>query len=143
MPVIVERHAGSLDATLVAELGRLYTDTPDFANAASAQEVLADAVADGDVLYAGLFNGKHIAAALIRGAGETRHMQYLAVHPATRGRGVASRLVAEIRHQEAALGAEWIEADFDITQEGIPEMLLSMGFIPHGPEGHYRASTRD
>ena len=143
MPVLVERHTASLDSTLVAELGRLYTDTPDFANAASAQEVLADAVAHGDVLYAGLFNGKHIAAALVRGEGPTRHMQYLAVHPATRGRGVASRLVAEIRHQEAATGAEWIEADFDISQEGIPEMLLSMGFIPHGGDGHYRAATRD
>lgn len=143
MPVIVERHAGSLDSTLLEELGRLYSDTPDFANAASAREVLADAVADGDVLYAALFNGKHIGAALLRGEGPTRHMQYLAVHPATRGRGVASRLVAEIRRLEAETGAEWVEADFDITQEGIPEMLLSMGFIPHGADGHYRAATRD
>lgn len=143
MPVLVERHTTSLDAPLLAELGRLYSDTPDFANAASAQEVLAEAVADGDVLYAGLFNGKHIAAALIRGNGPTRHLHYLAVHPATRGRGVASRLVAEIRRQEGALGADWIEADFDTTQEGIPEMLLSMGFIPHGPDGHFRAGTRD
>lgn len=143
MPVIVERHAGSLDSTLLEELGRLYSDTPDFANAASAREVLSDAVADGDVLYAALFNGKHIGAALIRGEGATRHMQYLAVHPATRGRGVASRLVAEIRRLEAETGADWVEADFDITQEGIPEMLLSMGFIPHGLDGHYRAATRD
>lgn len=143
MPVIVERHTGSLDSTLLEELGRLYTDTPDFANAASAREVLSDAVADGDALYAALFNGKHIAAALLRGEGATRHMQYLAVHPATRGRGVASRLVAEIRRLEAEKGADWVEADFDITQEGIPEMLLSMGFIPHGADGHYRAATRD
>ncbi|HEX4869899.1 MAG TPA: acetyl-CoA sensor PanZ family protein [Moraxellaceae bacterium] len=143
MPVLVERHTAALDPVLVAELGRLYTDTPDFASPASAQAVLQDAVAGGDVLYAGLFNGKHIAAALLRGNGATRHLHYLAVHPATRGRGVASRLVAEIRRIEGADGADWIEADFDTTQEGIPEMLLSMGFIPHGPLGHFRAATRD
>ena len=143
MPVLVERHTAPLDAALITELGRLYQDSPDFSSAASAQAVLHDAVETGDVLYAGLFNGKHIAAALIRGTGPTRHLHYLAVHPATRQRGVAGRLVDEIRRTEAAQGAEWIEADFDTSQEGIPEMLLSMGFIPHGAEGHFRASTRD
>lgn len=143
MPVLIERATAPLEPALVQELARLYADTPDFSSPASAQAVIQEAVAEGDRLYLGLFNGKHIAAALIRGEGATRHLHYLAVHPATRGRGVASRLVAELRHMEAGSGAEWLEADFDISREGIPEMLLAMGFIPHGPQGHYRASARD
>ena len=60
-----------------------------------------------------------------------------------RDSALVNGVIDEIRRTEAAQGAEWIEADFDTSQEGIPEMLLSMGFIPHGAEGHFRASTRD
>ncbi len=30
-----------------------------------------------------------------------------------------------------------LEADFDLSQEGVPDMLLALGFIPHG-QGNYR-----
>ena len=143
MPVLVERATAPLDQALVDELARIYTDSPDFASPQAAQAVLMDAVAAGDVLYAAVFNGRHIAAVLVRGQGATRHLRYLNVHPATRGRGVAARLVEEVRRLEAEKGAEWLEADFDVTREGIPEMLLAMGFIPHGTTGHYRARLID
>lgn len=143
MPVLVERATAPLDQVLVDELARIYTDSPDFASPQAAQSVVLDAVASGDVLYAAVFNGRHIAAVLVRGQGATRHLRYLNVHPATRGRGVAVRMVEEVRRLEAEQGAEWLETDFDATREGIPEMLLAMGFIPHGTTGHYRARLVD
>lgn len=137
MPVAVEVAASPLAATLADELRRVYVDYPAFASAEAAVAVLQEAVVAGDILYTGLFNKRHIAAVLVRGEGETRHMRYLSVHAATRGRGVAERLVAEVRRLEAERGTQWLEADFDLSQEGVPEMLLALGFIPHG-EGNYR-----
>ncbi|MFZ5561495.1 MAG: acetyl-CoA sensor PanZ family protein [Pseudomonadota bacterium] len=138
MPVAVEIAAAPLPESLAAELARIYADFPDFASPAAAVAVLRDAVAGGDTLYTGVFNQRHIAAVLVRGEGETRHLRYLAVHPATRGRGVAERLVAEVRRLEAERGTQWLEADFDHSREGVPEMLLALGFIPHGDQGNYR-----
>lgn len=138
MPVAVELAAAPLDEGLAAELVRIYEDSPDFTSGEAALAVLRDAVAAGDSLYTGVFNKRHIAAVLVRGEGETRHLRYLAVHPATRGRGVAERLVGEVRRLEAERGTTWLEADFDLSQEGVPDMLLAMGFIPHGSGGNYR-----
>jgi GNAT superfamily N-acetyltransferase len=137
MPVAVELVTHPLPEPLAAELVRTYADSPDFASPEAAVEVLRDAVAGGDSLYSGVFNNRHIAAVLVRGEGETRHLRYLAVHPATRGRGVAERLVSEVRRLEAERGTHWLEADFDLNREGISDMLLAMGFIPHG-QGNYR-----
>jgi GNAT superfamily N-acetyltransferase len=137
MPVVVERARAPLDETLAAELARIYVDSPDFTSPEAAAAVLRDAVADGDVLYMGLFNARHIAAVLVRGSGETRYLRYLGVHPATRGRGVAERLVAEVRRLEAERGAHWLVADFDLSRQGVTDMLLALGFIPHG-QGNYR-----
>lgn len=138
MPVLVSVAAAPLSSHIAADLEKVYADSPEFASAAAATQVLADAVSDGDTLYVGVFNGHYIAAVLVRGESETRHMRYLCVHQATRGRGVAERLVEEVRRLELERKTRWLEADFDLTQEGVPEMLLAMGFIPHGQEGHYR-----
>lgn len=138
MPVVVETASAPLDRELAGELLRIYSDSPDFTAPETAVAVLADALANGDTLYTGVFNQRHIAAVLVRGEGPTRYLRYLGVHPATRGRGVAERLVAEVRRLEAERGTEWLEAGFDLKQEGVPDMLLAMGFIPHGEAGNYR-----
>lgn len=137
MPVAVEVAAAPLSPALETELTRIYTDYPGFASVAAAIEVLRDAVAAGDTLYTAEFNARHIGAVLVRGEGEVRHMRYLCVHDATRGRGVAERLVAEMRRLELERGTKWLEADFDLSQEGVPDVLLALGFIPHG-ESVYR-----
>lgn len=142
MPVVVERAPTPLPAALSADLPRIYTAAPGFASPEAAAEVVRDAVAHGDTLYTGLFNGHYIAAVLIRGEGPTRHLRHMCVHPATRGRGVAERLVAEVRRMEAENGTEWLEADFDVNQEGVKEMLMALGFIPHG-SGNYRCRVAD
>jgi len=139
MPVLVTVAAPPLSPQIAADLGKVYADSPEFSSAAAGVRVLADALSDGDTLYLGVFNGHYIAAVLVRGETETRHMRYLCVHQATRGRGVAERLVEEVRRLELEHSTRWLEADFDLTQEGVPEMLLAMGFIPHGPQGNYRS----
>lgn len=137
MPVAVETLSFPLSASTADELARIYEDSPEFADPAEALAALAQAVEAGSTLYAGVFNSRHIAAVLVGGEGETRHMRYLCVHAATRGRGVAERLVAEVRRLEGSRGAEWLEAHFNLEQPGISDMLLALGFIPHG-EGHCR-----
>lgn len=139
MPVIVSVAAAPLSAQIAADMEKVYADSSEFASGAAAAQVLSDAVSDGDTLYLGVFNGHYISAVLVRGEGENRFMRYLCVHQATRGRGVAERLVAEVRRLEKENGTRWLAADFDLTQEGIPEMLLDLGFIPHGEGGTYRA----
>lgn len=142
MPVAVAAVSAPLAADLLQDLQRVYVDYPVFATPDDALAVLQQGVAAGGTLYTGLFNARHIAAVLVVGEDEVRGMRYLSVHQATRGRGVAERLVAEVRRLEAERGARWLEADFDLSQDGIPEMLLALGFIPHG-EGNYRCRLQD
>lgn len=137
MPVAIEVAVAPLAPLLESELARVYADYPGTASPAEVLAAVRDELAAGATLYTGVFNARHIAAMLVCGAGETRHMRYLCVHDATRGRGVAERLLAEVRRREAAGGAHWLEADFDLTQDGVPEMLLALGFIPH-EGGNYR-----
>lgn len=139
MPVLVSVATAPLAPQVMADMEKVYGDSPEFASGAAAAAVLADATNDGDTLYLGVFNGHNISAVLVRGESDSRAMRYLCVHYATRGRGVAERLVAEVRRLEQERGTRWLEADFDLTQEGVPEMLLDLGFIPHGETGRYRA----
>lgn len=138
MPVIVESFRQALPAEVGAQLSRVYRDSPEFESGEAAVAALAAALAAGATLYTGFFNQRHIAAILAEGEGPHRQLRYLCVHPATRGRGVAERLMAEARRLQGEVGVEYLEADFDLSQEGVPEMLLALGFIPHGEAGIYR-----
>ena len=142
MPVAIEVTVAPLDPVLEGELARVYADYPGTASPAEVLTAVRAALAAGATLYTGVFDARHIAAMLVCGEGETRHMRYLCVHDATRGRGVAERLLAEVRRREAAGGSHWLEADFDLAQEGVPEMLLALGFIPHDG-GSYRCRLAD
>ncbi len=142
MPVAVAAVSAPLAADLLQDLQRVYADYPVFVSPEDALQALQQGLAAGGTLYTGLFNARHIDAVLVVGEGEVRGMRYLSVHLATRGRGVAERLVAEVRRLEAERGAQWLEADFDLSQDGIPEMLLALGFIPHG-EDNYRCRLQN
>lgn len=137
MPVAVATLTLPFPEAAQAELQRIYADSPEFPSPEAAMAALEQAMAAGEQLYVGVFNDRHIAAVLVGGAGDVRQMRFLCVHAATRGRGVAERLVAEVRRLEGERGATWLEAAFDLGQPGIADMLLALGFIPHG-EGHYR-----
>lgn len=142
MPVAVAAIATPPSPDLLQDLLRVYVDYPVFASPEAALDVLQQGLAAGGTLYTGLFNARHIAAVLVVGEGEVRGMRYLSVHQATRGRGVAERLLAEVRRLEAERGARWLEADFDLSQAGIADMLLALGFIPHG-NNNYRCRLQD
>lgn len=138
MPLAVRTLTGPLSDAERADLAKIYVYTPDFPEAARAVAALEEALAAGQRLHVGEFNGHLIAAVLVDGVDGERVMRYLCVHPATRGRGVAERLVDEARRLEGENGGDYLIAGFNLAQDGIPEMLLSLGFIPHG-EGAYRA----
>jgi GNAT superfamily N-acetyltransferase len=139
MPVSVSVAVAPLTPSIMVDMEKVYADSPEFESGAEAAQALADATRDGEALYLGMFNGHNISAVVVRGEREVRHMRFLCVHHATRGRGVAERLIAEVRRLEQEAGTRWLEADFNLAQEGVPEMLLDLGFIPHGDAGHYRA----
>ena len=136
MPVEVREIRRVLPDDVAASLERVYVDCPGMASAEDALGRVRAGLARGDRFYAGLFNGKWIAGVLVVGEGAERFLRYLAVHPATRGRGVAERLIGEVRRLESELGEGYLVSGFDLSQEGLPEMLLAMGFIPHGDDGY-------
>lgn len=139
MPLLVESVRQTLPEALAAALARVYRDSPEFASSEAAMTVLAQGLGeDGSVLYSGVFNSKPIAAVLASGSGKCRQLRHLCVHPANRGRGVGARLMDEVRRLEGEQGVEYLEAVFDLSQAGVPEMLLAMGFIPHGEPPVYR-----
>lgn len=129
MPVLVETLTVPFSQSAQDELQRVYTDSPAFDAPEEAITALSAAVANGDTLYVGVFNARFVAAVLVGNGSDARQMRFLNVHPATRGRGVAERLVAEVRRLETERGSTWLEAAFDLSQEGISDMLLSMGFV--------------
>lgn len=138
MPLVVRTLTGPLNEAQRTDLAKIYVQTPDFPDAVSAVSALEAALEAGQRLHVGEFNGHLIAAVLVNGVDGDRVMRYLCVHPATRGRGVAERLVDEARRLEGESGGDYLIAGFNLAQDGIPEMLMSLGFIPHG-EGAYRA----
>lgn len=136
MPVEVREIRKSLPDEVAESLQKVYVDCPGTTSADDALGRIRAGLERGDRFYAGLFNGKWIAGVLVLGQGEERFLRYLAVHPATRGRGVAERLLGEVRRLEAEHGEGYLVSGFDLSQEGLPEMLLAMGFIPHGDDGY-------
>lgn len=129
MPLIVDSFRGGLPADGRASLARVYAGSPEFSSGEAALLVLEEALEAGEgTLYAGLFNSKFICALLAQGAAPQRQLRYLCVHPANRHRGIARRLFDEVRRLEAARGTESLEAVFDLQIDGVPEMLVALGF---------------
>lgn len=123
MPVIVEPRYDIAD--IEADLRRVYEDFPG----ATADDCLArirDALANREVFYAGIFNGRPIAGALVSGPADARRISLIAVRALTRGRGVAQRLVDEIARLEQGTGgrALLVATDRDDTAA-----LNHLGFV--------------
>ena len=60
-------------------------------------------------VYTAEFNSKIIGAIWSTGQGESRVLEYVVVHPANRGRGVAERLVEEVCRIEEEQGVKHFE----------------------------------
>lgn len=127
MPVIVEPRYDVAD--LETDLARVYADFPG----RGPEECLAAiraALREGGVFYTGTFNGKQVAGAVVSGPADARRIQLVAVRAATRGRGVAVRLVDEIGRLEKLTGARELTISADGEAAGV---LTRLGFVPVSP----------
>ena len=102
MPITVHAHTYLENAEVRSQLERLYDTSPEFGDGQDAVEQLEQHLAQYTTLYTAEFNTKIIGAIWCTGQGESKTLEYIVVHPANRGRGVAERLVSEVcRYEEA------------------------------------------
>lgn len=112
MPLTFHVHE-TLNDDLRDQLENLYNISPEFADGQHAVEALEKAFAMSAQayttnfhakLYTAEFNDKIIAAVWVTGRGSERLLQYIVVHYANRGRGLADQLVRTVTEQEQQLG---------------------------------------
>ena len=102
MPITVHARTSLENAEVRSQLERLYDTSPEFGDGQDAVEQLEQHLAQYTTLYTAEFNTKIIGAIWCTGQGESKTLEYIVVHPANRGRGVAERLVSEVcRYEEA------------------------------------------
>ena len=84
----------------------LFEVSPEFSSGHAAISYFKSALAKGDKLYVGLFNDKPVCAVCVRGQGTTKTLQYIVVHLANRGRGLAHELIKQTCLLEESYGVE-------------------------------------
>ena len=109
MPITVHAYTSLENNEVRSQLERLYDTSPEFSDGADAMEQLEQNLQQYTVLYTAEFNTRIIGAIWCTGQGETRLLEYVVVHPANRGRGVAERLVSEACRMEEEKGVKVFE----------------------------------
>ena len=109
MPITVHAYTSLEKEELRSQLERLYDTSPEFGDGHDAVEQLEQNLAQYTLLYTAEFNTKVIGAIWCSGEGENKTLEYIVVHPANRGRGVAERLVEEVCRMEEAKGVKVFE----------------------------------
>ncbi|AYA67588.1 GNAT family N-acetyltransferase [Acinetobacter sp. WCHA55] len=109
MPITVHAYTSLEKEELRSQLERLYDTSPEFGDGHDAVEQLEQNLAQYTLLYTAEFNTKVIGALWCSGQGENKTLEYIVVHPANRGRGVAERLVEEVCRMEEAKGVKVFE----------------------------------
>lgn len=102
MPITVHAYTSIDEEEIRDQLERLYSSSPEFPDGATAIAQLQQALAQYTLLYTAEFNTRIIGAIWCTGTGEEKKLQYIVVHPANRGRGVAERLISEVCRMEEA-----------------------------------------
>ena len=104
-------HNKIADPMLKLRVEKLYDNTHEFASGAAAIEFFEAAFKKGHLLYLGMFNDKPIAAigCFNEGIDDNRRLNYIVVHPANRGRGIAPRLVKQVTDIERKKGVTHFE----------------------------------
>lgn len=100
--------AGVDDPELKLRIEKLYDTSPEFASGADAVALFESAFHRGDVLYLGMFNAKPIVAMGCFDDGQTdsKRLQYIVVHPANRGRGIAPKFIKQVTDMERKKGVK-------------------------------------
>ena len=109
MPITVHAYTSLEKEELRSQLERLYDTSPEFGDGHDAVEQLEQNLAQYTLLYTADFNTKAIGAIWCSGQGENKTLEYIVVHPANRGRGVAERLVEEVCRMEEEKGVKIFE----------------------------------
>lgn len=109
MPITVHAYTSLEKEELRSQLERLYDTSPEFGDGHDAVEQLEQNLAQYTLLYTAEFNTKVIGAIWCSGQGENKTLEYIVVHPANRGRGVAERLVEEVCRMEEEKGVKVFE----------------------------------
>ena len=109
MPITVHAYTSLEKEELRSQLERLYDTSPEFGDGHDAVEQLEQNLAQYTLLYTAEFNTKVIGAIWCSGQVENKTLEYIVVHPANRGRGVAERLVEEVCRMEEAKGVKVFE----------------------------------
>ncbi len=141
MPVDVHVFTDRLSDQVADQLNKIYVDMPEQEKPEEILHQITAGLSTGDRYYAGYFNGRYICGVLIHDEGELRSMRYLAVHPVTRGRGVAERLVDEVRRKETDRAHGLLVTAFDTSDPELVSIFLAMGFLPH-KDGQFRCTLR-
>ncbi|NNM52947.1 MAG: acetyl-CoA sensor PanZ family protein [Pseudomonadales bacterium] len=131
MPVEIQEFHRVLPGEVREQLHKVYVDMPASKDADNVIANIEQSLQTGARYYAGLFNGRWICGVLVSGDLQDRNMSYLAVHPATRGRGVAERLVNEVRALEGQRGSGYLSTEFDVTDADLVSIFEAIGFIAH------------
>ena len=110
MPITVHTYSSLAENEEVRnQLERLYDTSPEFGDGEDAIEQLEQNLAQYTTLYTAEFNTKIIGAIWCTGQGESKTLEFIVVHPANRGRGVAERLVSEACRIEEEKGVKVFE----------------------------------
>ena len=110
MPITVNAYTALDQEDIRNQLERIYDTSPEFGDGQDAIEQLEQNLAQYTTVYTAIFNSKIIGAIWCTGQGDTRLLEYIVVHPANRGRGVAERLVSEVcRIEESEHGVKTFE----------------------------------
>lgn len=109
MPITVHAYTSLEKEELRSQLERLYDTSPEFGDGHDAVEQLEQNLVQYTLLYTAEFNTKVIGAIWCSGQGENKTLEYIVVHPANRGRGVAERLVEEVCRMEEVKGVKVFE----------------------------------
>ena len=109
MPITVHAYTSLENEEVRSQLERLYDTSPEFSDGTDAIEQLEQNLSQYTSVYTAEFNTKVIGAIWSTGQGESRVLEYIVVHPANRGRGVAERLVSEACRMEEEKGVKNFE----------------------------------
>ena len=109
MPITVHACRTLDNPEIRTQLERLYDTSPEFGDGQDAMQQLEQDIQQYTTLYTAEFNSKIIGAICSTGQGESRILEYVVVHPANRGRGVAERLVEEVCRIEEEKGVKVFE----------------------------------
>ena len=109
MPITVHAYTSLENDEVRGQLERLYDTSPEFSDGADAIEQLEQNLAQYTSVYTAEFNTRLIGAVWCTGQGESKTLEYIVVHPANRGRGVAERLVSEVTRIEEEKGVKNFE----------------------------------